>query len=194
MGWFVNNITFQQRDGHLSDATYLQHNHQYKYRLPPLPKLCLIANFNAAIFVAFLTVIFAISDQHKLVDSIVYFSSIIWCFALGAAAAVSSCFFDYKARVIYSKAASDIISLLGVAEIYDACVLSILITSLAIFTWGSYSTLYLIRNAFAWSGISYKSISPSCKSKVGPVLLQLLRLRFGKIGVVPRDHHGWKSA
>jgi hypothetical protein len=144
---FVNYIISKHRDDHLGDSTFLPPS--YRYRLPRLPKASLIANLNATILAAILTVIFAISDQHKLIESIIYFSSLIPCFALGAAAAISSCFFDYKAKAIYAKSVSDIILLLGVAEIYDACALWIFITSLAIFTWGSYSTLYLLRNAFA---------------------------------------------
>ena len=143
----MNNTISKQRDKHIDKSTYSPP--RYRYRLPRLPKLSLIANVNAAIMAAILTIIFTIPDQHKLAVPSSYFLYLVSFFAFGAAAAISSCFFDYKAKETYSKSVSDIVLLLGVAEIYDACALWIFITSLAIFAWGSYSTLYLLHNAFA---------------------------------------------
>jgi len=144
----VANVILQQQYDDLDDA-HFPSLHEFQYRLPSLPKASVIANINAAILAAILTVVFTMVNQHKFIDSILYFSNLILCFTFGAIVAVLSCVFDYKARTIYRASASKKLFLIDVGEIYDATALCIFIASLGIFVWGSYLTIFLVRSAFA---------------------------------------------
>lgn len=145
----VNNIVSQQHYSDIDDATQLPQLYDFEYRLPPLPKVSVIANVNAAILAAILAVTLTLLDQHKFIDTVIYFSGLIPCFTFGAIVAVLSCFFDYRARTIYNKSISKKLLLIDIGEIHDACALWIFVASLTIFTWGCYLTFYLLRNAFA---------------------------------------------
>ena len=130
-------------------TAYLSALSDTPYSLPSMPKLSIIININAAILAAILTVVLTIMNQHRFIESIITFSSLILCFTFGAAVSTLSCLFDYKARMIYNTAESKKILLIDVAEIYDMCAFMIFVASLAIFSWGSYMTFYLVRGAFS---------------------------------------------
>lgn len=132
---------------HDGQSMYLSAIEQTSYRIPAMPKLSIIVNINAAILAAIMTVVFTIIDQHKFIDTVVRFSSLILCFTFGSAVSLLSCAFDYKARKIYDGSASKKVLLLDVAEIFDMCAFMIFVASLAIFVWGAYMGFYLVRGA-----------------------------------------------
>jgi len=148
MGRAMSNVTLVNFQSHPGRGANSPAGEESEYKLPRMPKLSLIININAAILAAILTVVFTIINQHKFIENIVHFSNLILCFAFGGIIAVMSCFFDYKARVIYTRAASKKRLIADVAETYDSCAFVIFGASLAIFAWGLYLTFYLVRNAF----------------------------------------------
>jgi hypothetical protein len=138
---FDNNYHTQEK------AAHIILDNDYYYRIPLLPKIGIIINFSSAILSGILTVVFTIMDQHKFIQTILQFSNLMLCFAFGAVVAVIACIFDYRARHIYRSSASKKPIKADVADIYDVCALIIFVASLAIFTFGVYLTVYLVRIA-----------------------------------------------
>ncbi len=76
----MNRFAIKTRHSDLDEVSNFRAISDSQYRLPMLPKISVILNINSAILAMILTVVFTIIDQHRLVDSIVYLSHLIFCF------------------------------------------------------------------------------------------------------------------
>jgi hypothetical protein len=109
---------------------------EVEFHLPILPKVGLIVNIVAAIWMTVAAVIATLLNPHENIGLIVLFSNLVLCFLTGAIVAGISSLVDWAAKKAYKSEATRKSILSKCADVIDFSAVGFMVASLAVFSWG----------------------------------------------------------
>jgi hypothetical protein len=117
-------------------ATQPPREAEVEFHLPILPKVGLIANIVAAIWMSVAAVVATLLNPPENVGLIVLFSNLILCFLTGAIVAGISSLVDWAAKKAYKSEATKKNIFSKCADVIDFSAVGFMVASLAVFSWG----------------------------------------------------------
>jgi hypothetical protein len=126
-------------------------NTEYVYmahELPPLVKIAIAINLNAALLLSVTIMIISTVNNFKGIDQIYTLALLLPCFFIGSGAAVCSTALDQVTRALHDSKTAIANKLRRFVDICDYSALSLLLASFAIFGWSFWQVVSTLRSLY----------------------------------------------